>query len=151
MAAVPHANMPLATVQKATALGGTERPIDHLPVVPLDLLMAADDLVVVRNSPADVLTLAAVALLVVVALAALVIHELGATALAATMGPQRCRAGWVDPDTPIEFLTASANYHKDKREYDLVFSDEFEQDGRSFEDGSDPRWTAIDKNDCESV
>ena len=30
-----------------------------------------------------------------------------------------------------------------------VFSDEFEQDGRSFEDGSDPRWTAIDKNDCE--
>ncbi len=32
-----------------------------------------------------------------------------------------------------------------------VFSDEFEQDGRSFEDGADPRWTAIDKNDCESV
>jgi len=31
-----------------------------------------------------------------------------------------------------------------------VFSDEFEQDGRSFEDGSDPRWTAIDKNDCKS-
>ena len=30
-----------------------------------------------------------------------------------------------------------------------VFSDEFEQDGRSFEDGADPRWTAIDKNDCE--
>jgi hypothetical protein len=32
-----------------------------------------------------------------------------------------------------------------------VFSDEFEQDGRSFEDGADPRWTAIDKNDCESA
>ena len=30
-----------------------------------------------------------------------------------------------------------------------VFSDEFEQDGRQFEDGADPRWTAIDKNDCE--
>jgi hypothetical protein len=30
-----------------------------------------------------------------------------------------------------------------------VFSDEFEQDGRSFEDGADPRWTAIDKNDCK--
>lgn len=30
-----------------------------------------------------------------------------------------------------------------------MFSDEFEQDGRSFEDGSDPRWTAIDKNDCK--
>lgn len=30
-----------------------------------------------------------------------------------------------------------------------MFSDEFEQDGRSFEDGGDPRWTAIDKNDCK--
>lgn len=30
-----------------------------------------------------------------------------------------------------------------------MFSDEFEQDGRSFEDGADPRWTAIDKNDCK--
>lgn len=31
-----------------------------------------------------------------------------------------------------------------------VFSDEFEQDGRTFEDGADPRWTAIDKNDCKN-
>ena len=29
-----------------------------------------------------------------------------------------------------------------------VFSDEFEQDGRTFHDGNDPRWTAIHKNDC---
>jgi beta-glucan synthesis-associated protein KRE6 len=28
-----------------------------------------------------------------------------------------------------------------------VFSDEFEQDGRTFHDGRDPRWTAINKND----
>lgn len=35
--------------------------------------------------------------------------------------------------------------------YWQIFSDEFEQDGRSFDDGSDPRWTAIDKNDCESL
>lgn len=28
-----------------------------------------------------------------------------------------------------------------------VFSDEFETEGRSFADGQDPRWTAIDKND----
>lgn len=74
------------------------------------------------------------------------------TVFVATVGRRRCCfAGWVDPDTPEEFHTTTANYHNDKREYDLVFSDEFEQDGRSFEDGADPRWTAIDKNDCEFV
>jgi hypothetical protein len=31
-----------------------------------------------------------------------------------------------------------------------VFSDEFEQDGRTFIDGEDPRWNAIHKNDCKS-
>jgi hypothetical protein len=31
--------------------------------------------------------------------------------------------------------------------YELVFSDEFNQDGRSFQDGADPKWTALDKND----
>jgi hypothetical protein len=30
-----------------------------------------------------------------------------------------------------------------------VFSDEFEQGGRTFHDGKDPRWTAIKKNDCK--
>lgn len=30
-----------------------------------------------------------------------------------------------------------------------VFSDEFETDGRSFEDGEDSKWTALDKNDCK--
>ena len=71
---------------------------------------------------------------------------------ATTVGRRRCCfAGWIDPDTPQEFHTTTSNYHSDKREYNLVFSDEFEQDGRSFEDGADPRWTAIDKNDCESV
>ena len=30
-----------------------------------------------------------------------------------------------------------------------VFSDEFETEGRSFEDGEDPKWTAINKNDCK--
>jgi beta-glucanase (GH16 family) len=29
-----------------------------------------------------------------------------------------------------------------------VFSDEFQQDGRTFVDGNDPRWSAINKNDC---
>jgi beta-glucan synthesis-associated protein KRE6 len=31
--------------------------------------------------------------------------------------------------------------------YQLVFSDEFNLPGRSFHDGRDPRWTALDKND----
>eukprot|EP00584_Thalassiosira_punctigera_P018432 CAMPEP_0172553840 /NCGR_PEP_ID=MMETSP1067-20121228/51913_1 /TAXON_ID=265564 ORGANISM="Thalassiosira punctigera, Strain Tpunct2005C2" /NCGR_SAMPLE_ID=MMETSP1067 /ASSEMBLY_ACC=CAM_ASM_000444 /LENGTH=629 /DNA_ID=CAMNT_0013342085 /DNA_START=115 /DNA_END=2004 /DNA_ORIENTATION=+ len=68
-------------------------------------------------------------------------------ALAATGGRRQCRAGWVDPDSPEEALTTTSHYAGDTREYELVFSDEFEQDGRSFEDGADPRWTAIDKND----
>eukprot|EP00578_Thalassiosira_sp_NH16_P025551 CAMPEP_0181100068 /NCGR_PEP_ID=MMETSP1071-20121207/12998_1 /TAXON_ID=35127 /ORGANISM="Thalassiosira sp., Strain NH16" /LENGTH=639 /DNA_ID=CAMNT_0023182777 /DNA_START=177 /DNA_END=2096 /DNA_ORIENTATION=- len=60
---------------------------------------------------------------------------------------QQCHAGWVDPDTPEDCLTTTSNYVGDTRKFELVFSDEFEQDGRSFADGSDPRWTAIDKND----
>lgn len=31
--------------------------------------------------------------------------------------------------------------------FELVFSDEFNSPGRSFDDGKDPRWTALDKND----
>ena len=31
--------------------------------------------------------------------------------------------------------------------FELVFSDEFNSQGREFKDGSDPRWTALDKND----
>lgn len=68
-------------------------------------------------------------------------------ALAAMGGRKQCHAGWVDPDSPKEALTTTSHYAEDKREYVLVFSDEFEQDGRSFEDGGDPRWTALDKND----
>jgi len=33
------------------------------------------------------------------------------------------------------------------RVYDLVFSDEFNSPHRTFEDGKDPRWTALEKND----
>lgn len=57
------------------------------------------------------------------------------------------RAGWVDPDTRTEFLTTDPLTAGDQREYKLVFSDEFEQEGRTFGDGEDPRWTAINKND----
>eukprot|EP00978_Attheya_sp_CCMP212_P004772 scaffold10482_cov56-Attheya_sp.AAC.2 len=56
-------------------------------------------------------------------------------------------AGWVDPDTPKGFHRTKALTDIDKRQYKLVFSDEFEQEGRSFADGEDPKWTAINKND----
>ena len=32
-----------------------------------------------------------------------------------------------------------------------VFSDEFDAEGRTFHDGNDPRWTAINKNDCKGL
>jgi len=57
------------------------------------------------------------------------------------------RASWVDPDTPFESRTTKALFLEDVRKYELVFSDEFEDDGRNFKDGNDPRWTAIHKND----
>lgn len=48
----------------------------------------------------------------------------------------------VDSDTPEEFRT-KVNYMDDK-EWQLVFSDEFNVDGRSFYPGDDPYWEAID-------
>lgn len=57
------------------------------------------------------------------------------------------RASWIDPDTPMEFRKSQALSEGDERQYQLVFSDEFEQEGRTFNDGFDPRWTAINKND----
>ena len=32
----------------------------------------------------------------------------------------QCNAGWIDPDTPEEFLSTSAHFEKDTREYELV-------------------------------
>lgn len=58
-------------------------------------------------------------------------------------------ASWVDPDTPEKYWTSRSSDKWDQRSYNLVFSDEFERDGRTFHDGNDPRWTAINKNDCE--
>lgn len=42
---------------------------------------------------------------------------------------------------PTPYPTVASNT------YELVFSEEFNVAGRTFEDGADPRWTAIDKND----
>lgn len=54
-------------------------------------------------------------------------------------------AGWVDPDTKDRDKTIRS--FANRREHKLVFSDEFNQDGRTFHDGHDPRWTAMDKDD----
>lgn len=54
---------------------------------------------------------------------------------------------WIDPDSPPQAYTIPALVPGDHRDYHLVFSDEFDQDGRTFEDGADPRWTALHKND----
>ncbi|RXW24498.1 hypothetical protein EST38_g1344 [Candolleomyces aberdarensis] len=47
----------------------------------------------------------------------------------------------VDPDTPREVYTRTGN---DGKRYDLVFSDEFNRDGRTFWPGDDPFWEAVD-------
>lgn len=54
-------------------------------------------------------------------------------------------AGWIDPDTTS--FAEKVVSHIDQREHTLVFSDEFNTDGRQFQDGKDPRWTAIHKDD----
>ncbi len=53
------------------------------------------------------------------------------------------------PPTPSPSVapTISGEHERNPNVYDLVMSDEFNLDGRSFEDGTDPKWTALDKND----
>ncbi|KAG0367681.1 hypothetical protein BGX24_003135 [Mortierella sp. AD032] len=53
----------------------------------------------------------------------------------------RTAAMMVDPDTPEEKKMTVA---KDGQPWDLVFSDEFNQDGRGFGLGQDPHWEAVD-------
>lgn len=47
----------------------------------------------------------------------------------------------IDPDTPLE---AHTELGQDGNRYDLVFSDEFETEGREFGPGKDPYWEAAD-------
>jgi hypothetical protein len=47
----------------------------------------------------------------------------------------------IDPATPA---SAKTTQNKDTAPYNLVFSDEFNTDGRSFVAGADPYWTAVD-------
>lgn len=51
----------------------------------------------------------------------------------------------IDPDTPPEAHTISSTYAPNKNKtFHLVFSDEFNVDGRSFYPGDDPYWEAVD-------
>lgn len=92
------------------------------------------------------------------------------------LGTSFVSGGWIDPDTPQDkyiarpygvpdrfrqpyqppdnsknvSITPSSSPSKQPTSsvtYDLIMSDEFNAAGRTFEDGSDPKWTAINKND----
>lgn len=51
--------------------------------------------------------------------------------------------GLIDRDTPQSAFTVPS-YNNPKNELQLVFSDEFNVDGRSFYPGDDPYWEATD-------
>jgi hypothetical protein len=67
----------------------------------------------------------------------------------AALCPWCVQGGWVDPDTDLRHHHTKS--HFDGRPYTLVMSDEFNVDGRNFADGSDPRWTAMEKNDYTNL
>jgi len=56
--------------------------------------------------------------------------------------------GIVDPDTPQEAYTTTS--YGDGSEWKLVFSDEFNTEGRSFYPGDDPYWEAVNLNYWET-
>jgi beta-glucan synthesis-associated protein KRE6 len=51
--------------------------------------------------------------------------------------------GLIDPDTPSDAYTITS-FHDGSTEFQLVFSDEFNIDGRTFYPGDDPYWEAAD-------
>jgi hypothetical protein len=51
--------------------------------------------------------------------------------------------GLIDRDTPKDVLTKQS-YMDPNDEWTLVFSDEFNTDGRTFYPGDDPYWEAVD-------
>ena len=52
-------------------------------------------------------------------------------------------AGLIDVDTPSDAYTITS-FYDDSTEMQLVFSDEFNTDGRTFYPGDDPYWEAVD-------
>ena len=65
--------------------------------------------------------------------------EFSAACLIAIMPLSSSFSGWVDPDTTAEYRTMAS--YTDGKTYDLIMSDEFNREGRSFKDGDDPTWT----------
>lgn len=53
---------------------------------------------------------------------------------------KNARRGLIDPDTPDKAKTRKSTF--DGSTLNLVFSDEFNEDGRTFYEGDDPYWTA---------
>ncbi len=51
--------------------------------------------------------------------------------------------GLIDIDTPKEAWTRPS-YYDNSKELQLIFSDEFNTDGRTFYPGDDPYWEAVD-------
>eukprot|EP01051_Picozoa_sp_SAG22_P007975 SAG22_NODE_583_length_8878_cov_47.533546_7_plen_268_part_00 len=49
---------------------------------------------------------------------------------------------WIDEDSRASVCTTVSSVDP-TGQYNLVFSDEFEVEGRTFKDGDDPRWTAL--------
>jgi len=60
----------------------------------------------------------------------------------------KTNGGWIDEETPADKRKITSLI--DGTEYDLVMSDEFNAPGRTFKDGDDPTWTALDKSDDDS-
>jgi hypothetical protein len=48
----------------------------------------------------------------------------------------------IDPETPLDVYTKPSWFGREEME--LVFSDEFNTDGRTFYAGDDPFWEAVD-------
>ena len=67
------------------------------------------------------------------------------------LGLRGCSGGWVDPDTPQKHHTTKSLRRPEAGKFELVYSDEFEVPGRTFDDGHDPRGTAVDKNDYTNM
>jgi len=56
----------------------------------------------------------------------------------------------IDADTPQSAYT-KASFNDPTQQWDLVFSDEFNLDGRTFNPGDDPYWEAVDLNYWQTV
>ena len=62
--------------------------------------------------------------------------------------PLTVTSTFIDMDTPLDKRTTKSLV--DHTIYHLVMSDEFNTPNRSFADGHDPLWTALDKSDDDS-